>query len=197
MVKKGGNGQNLLGIYWEFQRNMQMRFIGTKCLIRHWEFFPVKILGMLCKIPARFSQCLIRHWEWWESAGNLLGNLTNYANEMFRYKMSDQTLGISPRYSQYKYWECYATFLPRLSISRTCDQTLRIPSQYKYWECYAKFLPYPRMIQKDSSIIQNVLEKSWMIAACLAFLQLILSQFAPLFTLFSALCCRKHHKNKF
>ena len=80
MVRKSGNGQNLLGICWEFWRNMQMRFTGTKCLIRHWECFPVWILGMLCKIPTRFSQCLIRHWEWWETAGNLLGNSMNYAN---------------------------------------------------------------------------------------------------------------------
>ena len=95
MVRNSGNGQNLLGICWEIWRNMQMRFTGTKCLIRHWEYFPVWILGMLCKIPIRFSQCLVRHWEWWETAGNLLGNSTNYANEMFRYKMSDQTPGIS------------------------------------------------------------------------------------------------------
>ena len=70
MVRNNGNGQNLLGICWEFWWNMQMRFTGTKCLIRHWEYFPVWILGMLCEIPTRFSQCLIRHWEWWETAGN-------------------------------------------------------------------------------------------------------------------------------
>ena len=116
MVRNNGNGQNLLGICWEFWRNMQMRFTGTKCLIRHWEYFPVWILGMLCKILTRFFHCLIRHWEWWETAGNSLGNSTNYANEMFRYKMSDQTPGISPRLSQYKYWQCYARFLPCLSI---------------------------------------------------------------------------------
>ena len=119
MVRNSGNGQNLLGICWEFWRNMQMRFTGTKCLIRHWEYCPVWILGMLCKIPTRFSQCLIGHWEWWETAGNSLGNSTNYANEMFRYKMSDQTPGISPRLSQYKYWEWYARFLPCLSISQS------------------------------------------------------------------------------
>ena len=116
LVRNSGNGQNLLGICWEFWQNMQMRFTGTKCLIRHWEYFPVWILGMLCKIPTRFSQCLIRHWEWWETARNSLGNSTNYANEMLRYKMSDQTPGISPRLSQYKYWECYARFLSCLSI---------------------------------------------------------------------------------
>ena len=118
MIRNCGNGQNLLGICWEFWRNMQMRFTGTKCLIKHWEYFPVWIPGMLCKIPTRFSQCLIRRWEWWETAGNLLGNSTNYANEMFRYKMSDQRPGISPRLSQYQYLECYARFLPYLSISQ-------------------------------------------------------------------------------
>ena len=135
MVRNSGNGQNLLGICWEFWRNMQMRFTGTKCLIRHWEYFPVWILGMLCKIPIRFSQCLIRHWEWWETAGNSLGNSTNCANEMFRYKMSDQTPGISPRLSQYKYWECYARFLPYSAFPSACDQTLGILAQYKCWNC--------------------------------------------------------------
>ena len=37
----------MLGICWEFLWNMQMRLTGTKCLIRHWEYFPVWILGML------------------------------------------------------------------------------------------------------------------------------------------------------
>ena len=59
MVRNSGNGQNLLGICCEFWRNMQIRFTGTKCLIRHWENFPVWILGMVCKIPTRFSRCLI------------------------------------------------------------------------------------------------------------------------------------------
>ena len=73
---------------------------------------------MLCKIPTWFSQCLIRQWEWCETAGNSLGNSLNYANEVFWYKVSDQTPGISPKLSKYKYWECYAGFLPCLSISQ-------------------------------------------------------------------------------
>ena len=108
MVRNSGNGQKMLGIWWKFWRNVWVVFTGTKCLNRHWEYFPVWILGMLCKIPTRFPHCLIRHWEWWETAGNSLGNSTNYVNDVFWYKMSDQTPGLSPRLSQYKYWECYA-----------------------------------------------------------------------------------------
>ena len=40
-IGNGGNGQIMLGICWEFWRNMQMRFTGTKCLIRYWEYFQV------------------------------------------------------------------------------------------------------------------------------------------------------------
>ena len=41
MARNSGNGQIMQGICWEFWWNMQLRFTGTKCLIRHWEYFPV------------------------------------------------------------------------------------------------------------------------------------------------------------
>ena len=128
MLRNSGNGQNLLGICWEFWRNMQMRFTGTKCLIRHWEISQYEYWECYARFLLDFPSV------WSVTAGNSLGNSTNYANEMFRYKMSDQAPGISPeiihpteiaqasvispRLSQYKYWECYARFLPCLSISQ-------------------------------------------------------------------------------
>ena len=55
------------------------------------------------------DQTLGIHWEIWR-----------IMQMFFWYKMSDQTPGISPRLSQYLYWECYARFLflPCLSISQ-------------------------------------------------------------------------------
>ena len=126
-VRNSGDGQKMLEIGWEFWPNMLVRFTGTKCLIINWEYFPVWLLN--------FSQCLIIHWEWSETAGNSLGNLTNYANEMFRHNMSHQTLGIFPRLSKCKYWECMQDSYHISAFPSTCDHTLGILAKYKCWYC--------------------------------------------------------------
>ena len=63
MVK---NARNLLGILTKYANEIYW----DKCLISHWEYFPMWIMRMLCQIPSRFPSV-------WSDTGNgekLLGN---------------------------------------------------------------------------------------------------------------------------